>query len=170
MSVSPLAFARYFRAGKRGDDPLRDLVHGRHRVSALRLARPTPARTRTVIAMPVGSVASSDIGGAVVATGTYRRISAFGNLAANEGARSFIHESERNRTPMGHAHRDHIRGPRYRRFERCTDKRSVDCWMRSQRLKSFSGGYRRNRYHRSRSLHRRPHRPRRRNHRDEREE
>ncbi|WP_181692623.1 transposase [Natronomonas sp. LN261] len=31
------------------------------------------------------------------------------NLAANEGARSFIHESKRNRTPMGHAHRDHIR-------------------------------------------------------------
>jgi IS4 transposase len=30
-------------------------------------------------------------------------------LAANEGARSFIHESSRNRTPLGHAHRDHIR-------------------------------------------------------------
>jgi len=30
-------------------------------------------------------------------------------LAANEGARSFIHESPRNRTPLGHAHRDHIR-------------------------------------------------------------
>ncbi|MCD2203705.1 MULTISPECIES: transposase [Halobacteriaceae] len=31
------------------------------------------------------------------------------NLAANEGARSFIHESTRDRTPMGHAHRDHLR-------------------------------------------------------------
>lgn len=30
-------------------------------------------------------------------------------LAANEGARSFIHESTRDRTPFGHAHRDHIR-------------------------------------------------------------
>jgi len=30
------------------------------------------------------------------------------NLAANEGARSFIHESTRERTPLGHAHRDHI--------------------------------------------------------------
>jgi hypothetical protein len=32
-----------------------------------------------------------------------------GNLAANEGARGFIHESTRERTPLGHAHRDHIR-------------------------------------------------------------
>jgi hypothetical protein len=31
------------------------------------------------------------------------------NLAANEGARSFIHESNRERTPLGHAHRKHIR-------------------------------------------------------------
>lgn len=31
------------------------------------------------------------------------------NLAANEGARSFIHESTRERTPLGHAHRNHIR-------------------------------------------------------------
>jgi len=31
------------------------------------------------------------------------------NLAANEGARSFIHESTRNRTPLGHGHRDQIR-------------------------------------------------------------
>ena len=31
------------------------------------------------------------------------------NLAANEGARSFIHESTRDRTPLGHAHRDQIR-------------------------------------------------------------
>ena len=31
------------------------------------------------------------------------------NLAANEGARSFVHESTRNRTPLGHAHREHIR-------------------------------------------------------------
>jgi IS4 transposase len=31
------------------------------------------------------------------------------NLAANEGARSFIQESTRERTPLGHAHREHIR-------------------------------------------------------------
>ncbi len=31
------------------------------------------------------------------------------NLAANEGARSFVHESTRERTPLGHAHRDHLR-------------------------------------------------------------
>ena len=30
-------------------------------------------------------------------------------LAANEGARSYIHESTRDRTPLGHAHRSHIR-------------------------------------------------------------
>jgi IS4 transposase len=30
-------------------------------------------------------------------------------LAANEGARSFVYESTRERTPLGHAHRDHIR-------------------------------------------------------------
>jgi len=31
------------------------------------------------------------------------------NLAVNGGARSFIHESNRERTPLGHAHREHIR-------------------------------------------------------------
>jgi IS4 transposase len=31
------------------------------------------------------------------------------NLAANEGARSFLIESQRERTPLGHAHRGHIR-------------------------------------------------------------
>jgi IS4 transposase len=31
------------------------------------------------------------------------------SLAANEGARSFTYESTRERTPLGHAHRDHIR-------------------------------------------------------------
>ncbi|MCD2201292.1 transposase [Halobacterium sp. KA-4] len=31
------------------------------------------------------------------------------NLAANEGAQSFIHESTRDRTPLGHGHRDQIR-------------------------------------------------------------
>ena len=31
------------------------------------------------------------------------------NLAANEGARSFLRESARDRTPLGHAHRSHIR-------------------------------------------------------------
>lgn len=30
-------------------------------------------------------------------------------LAANEGARSFIYESTRERTPLGHAHREHVR-------------------------------------------------------------
>jgi hypothetical protein len=30
-------------------------------------------------------------------------------LAANEGARSFIYESTRDRTPLGYAHREHIR-------------------------------------------------------------
>ena len=30
-------------------------------------------------------------------------------LAANEGARTFVHESSRDRTPLGHAHRDQIR-------------------------------------------------------------
>jgi len=93
LSVSPLAFARYFGQESEAMIPLRDLVHGRHRVSALRLARPTPARTRTVIAMPVGSVASSDIGGAVVATGTYRRISAFVGIWLQMRGTGFIHES-----------------------------------------------------------------------------
>ncbi|WP_394743167.1 transposase [Natronococcus roseus] len=31
------------------------------------------------------------------------------NLAANEGARSFLYDSQRDRTPLGHAHRAHIR-------------------------------------------------------------
>jgi len=31
------------------------------------------------------------------------------NLAVNEGSRSFIHESTRDRTPLGHAHREHLR-------------------------------------------------------------
>nr|WP_267621071.1 transposase [Halobium salinum] len=31
------------------------------------------------------------------------------NLAVNEGARSFSYESNRNRTPLGHAHREHVR-------------------------------------------------------------
>jgi len=31
------------------------------------------------------------------------------SLAANEGARSFVHDSTRERTALGHAHRDHIR-------------------------------------------------------------
>jgi len=32
------------------------------------------------------------------------------NLAANEGARGFVYESQRERTPLGHTHRKHIRG------------------------------------------------------------
>jgi IS4 transposase len=31
------------------------------------------------------------------------------NLAANEGARSFVHASQRERTPLGHAHRAYLR-------------------------------------------------------------
>nr|WP_323174631.1 transposase [Natrialba sp. PRR66] len=31
------------------------------------------------------------------------------NLAANEGARSFLYDSQRDRSPLGHAHRAHIR-------------------------------------------------------------
>lgn len=31
------------------------------------------------------------------------------NLAANEGARSFTYETTRNRTPLGHVHREQIR-------------------------------------------------------------
>lgn len=31
------------------------------------------------------------------------------NLAANEGARGFVYESQRKRTPLGHVHRKHIR-------------------------------------------------------------
>ena len=31
------------------------------------------------------------------------------NLAANEGARSFVYESTRERTPLGHAHREQLR-------------------------------------------------------------
>jgi IS4 transposase len=30
-------------------------------------------------------------------------------LAANEGARSYTYESTRDRTPLGHVHREHIR-------------------------------------------------------------
>lgn len=30
------------------------------------------------------------------------------NLAANEGARSFLYESTRDQTPLGHAHREHL--------------------------------------------------------------
>ncbi|ELY62157.1 transposase [Natronococcus jeotgali] len=32
------------------------------------------------------------------------------NLAANEGARSFFYDPQRDRTPLGHPHRTHIRG------------------------------------------------------------
>ena len=45
-----------------------------------------------------------------------------GNLAVNEGARSFIHESNRDRTPLGHAYREHVRGSPLSRYVRCTDR------------------------------------------------
>jgi hypothetical protein len=31
------------------------------------------------------------------------------NLAVNEGARSFLYQSNRDRTPLGHNHRAHLR-------------------------------------------------------------
>jgi len=51
------------------------------------------------------------------------------NLAANEGARSFIHESTRERTPLGHAHRDHIRNlsiPEIREMYRQAVRQLID--------------------------------------------
>lgn len=43
-------------------------------------------------------------------SGTCRRTSAFrDHLAANEGAQSFLYESQRERTPLGHVHRAHLR-------------------------------------------------------------
>lgn len=52
------------------------------------------------------------------------------NLAANEGTQSFIHESTRDRTPLGHAIATTFSSSRYQRFERCTDRLSVGCWKR----------------------------------------
>lgn len=46
-------------------------------------------------------------------------------LAANEGARSFVYEPTRNRTPLDHAHRKHIRDFSVR-FARCIDRPSPD--------------------------------------------
>jgi hypothetical protein len=54
-------------------------------------------------------------------------------LAVNEGARSFIHESQRDRTPLGHAHREHIRGltvDAIRELYRHAVKRLIDRWPR----------------------------------------
>ena len=51
------------------------------------------------------------------------------NLAANEGARSFIHESTRDRTSLGHAHRDHIRDlsiPKVREMYRQAIRQLID--------------------------------------------
>lgn len=51
------------------------------------------------------------------------------NLAANEGARSFVHESTRDRTPLGHAHREHVRDqsiPEIREMYRRAIGRLVD--------------------------------------------
>jgi len=51
------------------------------------------------------------------------------NLAANEGARSFVHESTRERTPLGHAHRDHIRDlsiPKIREMYRQALRQLID--------------------------------------------
>jgi len=63
------------------------------------------------------------------------------NLAANEGARSFIYESTRERTPLGHAHRDHIRGLSIPAVRRCTERPSIGCWKRLQGLRSsFEAG------------------------------
>jgi IS4 transposase len=51
------------------------------------------------------------------------------SLAANEGARSFIYESTRERTPLGHAHRDHIRNlsiPEVREMYRQSIRQLID--------------------------------------------
>jgi IS4 transposase len=51
------------------------------------------------------------------------------NLAVNEGARSFLVESTRERTPLGHAHREHLRDlsvPNIRRMYRDAIGRLVD--------------------------------------------
>ena len=50
-------------------------------------------------------------------------------MAANEGARSFIYESTRERTPLGHAHRDHIRDlsiPEVREMYRQSIRQLID--------------------------------------------
>ncbi len=50
-------------------------------------------------------------------------------LAANEGARSFVYESSRERTPLGHAHRDHIRNlsiPEVREMYRQAIRQLID--------------------------------------------
>jgi len=50
-------------------------------------------------------------------------------LAANEGARSFVYESTRDRTPLGHAHRDQIRNlsiPEIREMYRQAVNRLLD--------------------------------------------
>jgi len=54
------------------------------------------------------------------------------NLAANEGARSFIYESTRERTPLGHATVTTFAVFRYQRFGRCTERPSIGCWKRLQ--------------------------------------
>jgi hypothetical protein len=51
------------------------------------------------------------------------------SLAANEGARSFVYESTRERTPLGHAHRDHIRNlsiPEVREMYRQSIRQLID--------------------------------------------
>jgi IS4 transposase len=45
-------------------------------------------------------------------------------LTANEGARSFTYESTRERTPLGHAHRDKFVTSQLQRPGRCTDRQS----------------------------------------------
>jgi len=51
------------------------------------------------------------------------------SLAANEGARSFVYESTRERTPLGHARRDHIRNlsiPEVREMYRQSIRQLID--------------------------------------------
>ena len=51
------------------------------------------------------------------------------SLAANEGARSFVYESTRERTPLGHARRDHIRNlsiPEVREIYRQSIRQLID--------------------------------------------
>lgn len=80
------------------------------------------------------------------------------NLAVNEGARSFVLESQRERTPLGHAHWEHIRNlsiPDVREMYRTAIERLLD--LAAATTAFHRAGYRRDRHNRSRSIHRRSH-------------
>ncbi|GGM51820.1 hypothetical protein GCM10009006_36260 [Haloarcula argentinensis] len=48
-------------------------------------------------------------------------------LAANEGARSFVYESNRDQTPLGHAHRDQIRDLSIEQIREMYRQAVLDC-------------------------------------------